>query len=96
MKNMNYSAPQDKEAASCGQRKCEECGNAFTPTSNSKGKFCSHSCQGKHFHKERTLLLNCKYCGSEFEINTYEKKRNPKFCSSQCHIANKSIKSGSC
>jgi hypothetical protein len=93
MEIMNYSAPQDKEPASCGRRKFEECGNDFIPTPNSKGRFCSHVCQGKHFHKERTLLINCKYCGNAFEINTYEKKRSPKFCSSQCHIANKSIRS---
>lgn len=73
------------------QRKCEECGDTFIPSSNSKGRFCSRSCHSKHYHKERTESTKCLYCGVPFEFRRHEKKRNPKFCSCQCNIACQSV-----
>jgi hypothetical protein len=59
MKNMNYSAPQDKEPASCGLIKCKECDKEMHPYfytgmyhNPHKRTFCSRKCQSKNNARE--------------------------------------------
>ena len=83
MENMNYSAPQNKEPASCGQRKkCIFCGAEFWRPGN-QGVYCSLECRSQHRHLKTMEVRLCSECGLLFFV----KKTSPaRFCSRDCSM----------
>lgn len=92
MKNMNYSAKQDKNPASFGQRKCEVCENLFTPWR--KDQIACSFCSKKVTNFRRAKIArealaacqpkNCEHCGKEFNV-TRLNGRKKRFCNRKCY-----------
>jgi hypothetical protein len=72
------AAPQDKEPASCGLRKCQECGNNFKLLQSGRRVYCSEKCyndKNKRWYHEKYLRIRklkifkskcCVICGKNF------------------------------
>jgi hypothetical protein len=91
MKTENNIAPQDKEPALCGQRKCEVCGKPFTHWR--KDQIACSFCSKKVAKFRRAIRARnelaarqpqyCEYCGKKLTI-TRLNGRKKKFCNRRC------------
>ena len=59
---------------------CEFCGKDFV-SGKADGRFCSSSCEQKHYFRTRRKIIKCEVCGKEHEVYKYSKIR---YCSKQC------------
>lgn len=61
---------------------CEKCERTFTPTRNSKGRFCSKNCASSFARMRKEV--SCPECETRFE----QKSTKQKFCSHSCAAVN--------
>lgn len=84
------AAPQ--EAASCGSRRCKECGDEFS-SSRKSGRlqvFCNSKCKKRFFNKKYyikvpfvSIIIPCSCCGSPVLVNRANGRRK-RYCSKSC------------
>lgn len=62
---------------------CINCGAKYVAIYNGHNKFCSCKCKTAYRKKSGVdnILRKCEYCGREFKVNKYAKR---KYCSSEC------------
>lgn len=69
---------------------CQECGKEYEafPYEAKTRKFCSRTCSSRNYHKTTIIYelktKKCLHCGEEFTFKSYKRKKDQRFCSTDC------------
>ena len=70
--------------------KCKYCGTFYEVSSFwiGKRKYCSRTCGSRAFNSTRKIFVektkNCLLCNDEFTFKSYPRKKDKRFCSTDC------------
>lgn len=70
--------------------KCQHCGTFYEVPHFMKNrrKYCSRTCGSRAFNKTRQIYTvktdSCLLCGDEFTFKSYPRKKDQRFCSTDC------------
>lgn len=64
---------------------CDHCGESFEVSAGSTGVYCSNECNAKGLRNR--VVIECEYCGDEFEAEAKVAEGGRKYCSLDCYGA---------